>query len=140
LNTLILYGAVLLACFFLLKNLYLAALIYVETKLAAGITASVSNRLFRSYLYTSYSFHLQRNPAKFVRNLTEESVDSVEFIKGGMHLMREGLVLAVVFVLAVSISRCVGLSLGVASSAKSIGAVKCRSSIRPWAQSKISRY
>jgi ATP-binding cassette, subfamily B, bacterial PglK len=110
LNTLILYGAVLLACFFLLKNLYLAALIYVETKLAAGITASVSNRLFRSYLYTSYSFHLQRNPAKFVRNLTEESVDSVEFIKGGMHLMREGLVLAVVFVLLILVDPLVSLS------------------------------
>ena len=108
--TLILYGAGLLAALFLFKNLYLAALIYAETRLTAGVTASVSNRLFRAYLYSPYTFHLQRNPAELICNLTDESVHSVDFIKGGMRLMREGLVLAVVFLLLILVDPLVSFS------------------------------
>jgi ATP-binding cassette subfamily C protein len=107
---LILYGAGLLAGLFLLKNLYLAALIYAETHLTAGVTTSISNRLFRAYIYSPYTFHLQRNPAALVQNLSDAVVHSVEFIKGGMHLMREGLVLAVVFFLLILVDPLVSLS------------------------------
>lgn len=107
---LILYGAGLLAGLFLLKNLYLAALIYAETHLTAGVTTSISNRLFRAYIHSPYTFHLQRNPAALVQNLSDAVVHSVEFIKGGMHLMREGLVLAVVFSLLILVDPLVSLS------------------------------
>ena len=110
LASLILYGAGLLASLFLLKNLYLAALIYAETRLTADVTTSVSNRLFCAYIYSPYTFHLQRNPAALVRNLDDEIIHGVEFIKGGMHLMREGLVLAVVFFLLILVDPLVSLS------------------------------
>jgi ATP-binding cassette subfamily C protein len=110
LASLILYGAGLLAGLFLLKNLYLAALIYAETRLTADVTASVSNRLFRAYLYSPYTFHLQRNPAALVRNLIGEAIDAVDFVKGGMRLVREGLVLVVVFLLLILVDPLVSLS------------------------------
>ena len=96
-----LYGAGLLAGLFLLKNIYLTALIYAEIRLTQDVTASVSTRLFHAYLYSPYPFHLRRNPAELTRNLTEESNGAVQFIKGGMRLVRDGLVLAVVFLLMI---------------------------------------
>ncbi|PWT73777.1 MAG: hypothetical protein C5B60_07740 [Chloroflexi bacterium] len=105
-----LYGAGLLAGLFLLKNLYLAMLLYSETLLTASVTASVAKRLFRAYLYSPYTFHLQRNPAKVVRNLTEEAVHCVDFIKGGMRLIREGLVLVVIFLLLLVVDPLVSFS------------------------------
>lgn len=109
-TSLALYSAGLLASLFMLKNLYLATLLYAETLFTAGVTASVANRLFRAYLYSPYTFHLQRNPANVVRNLTEEAVHCVDFIKGGMRLIREGLVLVVVFLLLLVIDPLVSLS------------------------------
>src|SRR5262249_9304387 len=94
---LVLYGASLLAAFFLLKNLYIATLFYTETRLAAGVAATVSKRLFRGYVHSPYTFHLQRNPADLVRILTEECFRSVDFLKAGIRLLRDGMVLGVVF-------------------------------------------
>src|SRR5215831_1215823 len=86
-SILVLYGAGLLATFFLLKNSYIASLIYAETRLSASITATVSKRLFQGYLYSPYTFHLQRNPADLVRNITEEAVRSVDFFKASVRLL-----------------------------------------------------
>jgi ATP-binding cassette, subfamily B, bacterial PglK len=108
--TLVLYGAGILAGVFIVKNLYLAALTYAEARLGADVTASASKRLFRAYLYSPYTFHLQRNPAELLRNLIDESIHCMEFVKGGVRLLREGLVLAVVFVLLMFFDPLVSLS------------------------------
>jgi ATP-binding cassette, subfamily B, bacterial PglK len=108
--TLVLYGAGVLAGVFIVKNLYLAALTYAEARLGADVTAAASKRLFRAYLYSPYTFHLQRNPAELLRNLIDESIHCMEFVKGGVRLLREGLVLAVVFVLLMFFDPLVSLS------------------------------
>ena len=100
-TNLILLGAALLAGVFLFKNMYLVTLIYAETQFVQSLTASISNRLFQAYLLNPYTFHLQRNPAELIRNLTDEAVYAVQFVKAGMRLVREGLVLALVFLLMV---------------------------------------
>ena len=97
--TLALYGAGLMAGLFLVKNVYLIALTYAETRLTQDATASVSTRLFGGYLYRPFTFHLHRNPAELIRNLTEEVEHAVLFVKSGMRLIREGLILAVVLLL-----------------------------------------
>jgi ATP-binding cassette subfamily C protein len=106
----VLYGAALLATFFLGKNLYLTILVFAETGLTAGITASISSRLFQGYLYSPYTVHLRRNPAEFVRNITEEVFHSIEFLKGGMRLIREGLVLIVVLLVLVFVDPLVSIA------------------------------
>ena len=108
-SNLILLGAALVAGVFLFKNLYVVSLIYAETHLAQGLTASISNRLFQGYLHTPYTFHLQRNPAELVRNLTEEAVYASQFVKAGMRLVREGLALIFILVLMVLVEPVVSL-------------------------------
>jgi ATP-binding cassette, subfamily B, bacterial PglK len=100
-RSLILSSAGILAGLFLVKNLYLAGLVFCETQLTQSVMSSVSNRLFRAYLYSPYSFHLLRNPAELIRNLTTETSEVVEFLRGGLRLAREGLVLTVILTLLV---------------------------------------
>lgn len=118
-SDLVLYCAALLAGLFLLKNLYLSTLTYAETRLLQDVLASVSNRLFQLYLNSPYTFHLQRNPAELIRNLTDEITHAIDVLKGGMRLVREGLVLAVILLLMMMVDPLVSLSvlvlLGVAS-------------------------
>lgn len=109
-GTLALYGAGLLTAFFLMKNSYIAGLIYGETRLAANITAHLSKRLFQGYLDRTYTFHLQRNPAELVRNITEEAVRSVDFLKAGVRLLREGLVIGVILSLLLFFDRLITVS------------------------------
>jgi ATP-binding cassette subfamily C protein len=117
--TLVLCGASLLATFFLLKNLYIAALVYAESQLAVAVTTNVSKRLFQGYLYSPYTFHLQRNPAELVRNITEESIRSVDFLKASMRILRESLISGVVFLLLLFFDSVVTLTVFIMLSAAS---------------------
>ena len=62
-------GAV-LAGFFILKNLVLAAVAYFQASFVAGRQAALSARLLSAYLHRPYTFHLQRNSAELIRNTT----------------------------------------------------------------------
>lgn len=54
------------------KNVYLSFLTYVQYRFLFSKQITLSRRLFSSYLYSSYTFHLQRNPAELIRNLSAE--------------------------------------------------------------------
>lgn len=58
---------------FLIKNVYLTILTYLQCRFIYDKQIELCSRLFRSYLYSPYSFHLQRNSADLIRNLTTET-------------------------------------------------------------------
>ena len=82
----------------------------VKLNLPQTITAHLSKRLFQGYLDRTYTFHLQRNPAELVRNITEEAVRSVDFLKAGVRLLREGLVIGVILSLLLFFDRLITVS------------------------------
>jgi len=55
-----------LAGFFVLKNLLLAAAVYFQARFIAARQAKLSTRLFAAYLNQPYTFHLQRNSTDLV--------------------------------------------------------------------------
>jgi ABC-type multidrug transport system fused ATPase/permease subunit len=57
---------------FVVKAAFLATLFWCQTRFAYGMQANLSQRLFAVYLSQPYSFHLQRNSAELIRNLTSE--------------------------------------------------------------------
>ncbi len=61
-----------LIIFYVLKNIYLSLLTYVQFKFLFNQQVSLSDRLFSSYLYSPYTFHLERNPAELILNLSNE--------------------------------------------------------------------
>lgn len=108
--TVTLYGAIALAGIFLVKNIYIAMLIYAESRVHREVTASVATRLFRAYMYSPYAFHLHHNPAQLIRNVSSEVTQAVNLMSSGVLVLREGLVLVVVFVLLLLMDPLVSLS------------------------------
>jgi ABC-type multidrug transport system fused ATPase/permease subunit len=79
---------------YLFKNLYLAFLAWWQTRFAFGVQAQLSQRLFTTYLRQPYTFHLQRNSAQLIRNVTAEvSLFTSNALLPGMLLLTEILVL-----------------------------------------------
>ena len=60
-----------LALVFTLKAFFLTYLSYAHTKFFADTRVSLSNRLYNIYLNKPYSFHLNNNSSKLIRNINE---------------------------------------------------------------------
>ena len=79
---------------YLVKTLYLIFLAWWQTRFAFGVQAQLSQRLFTTYLRQPYTFHLQRNSAQLLRNVTAEtSYFNAYVIVAGLIIITEGLVL-----------------------------------------------
>lgn len=79
---------------YLVKNSFLAFLTWRQTRFAFDVQAQLSQRLFTAYLRQPYTFHLQRNSAQLIRNVTGEvSVFTSNTLLPAMHLCTEILVL-----------------------------------------------
>jgi ABC-type multidrug transport system fused ATPase/permease subunit len=77
---------------YFLKNIFLAFLIKKQTAFAYGVQEKLSKRLFTIYLRQPYIFHLQRNSAELVRNITGEVVLFTAVLTSGMLMLTELLV------------------------------------------------
>ena len=93
-QTLIIGGMLVLVGVYLIKSLFLALLVWQQTHFAYGMQAQLSQRLFTVYLRQPYTFHLQRNSAQLIRNVTSEVGMLISNgIRPGMLLLTESLVL-----------------------------------------------
>lgn len=79
---------------FLIKNLFIAFLIGKQTFFAYDVQEKLSQRLFEGYLRQPYTFHLQRNSAELVRNVTGEVSLFTSTLTGGLLMCTEFLVAA----------------------------------------------
>ena len=64
--------SIFLLAVYLFKNFYLAALTYGQYYFLYRKQVSLSGQLLSLYLYSPYTFHLQRNSADLIRNMTSE--------------------------------------------------------------------
>lgn len=78
---------------YLLKNLFLAFLAWQQARFAFGVQAQLSQRLFATYLHQPYTFHLQRNSAQLMRNVTTEVGMFATVLISGLNIATEMLVL-----------------------------------------------
>lgn len=104
-----LYGAGLLATVFLFKNAFAATLVVLEAHVLRDATTGLATRLFSGYMGSPYTFHLQRNPAQLIRNVTAEVVNAVALLANSILVARETLVLIVVFLLLLIVDPLVSL-------------------------------
>lgn len=58
---------------YIVKNLFFAGLFYLQNRFGFAKQNKLSERLFSLYLRLPYTFHLQRNTAELLRNLTHET-------------------------------------------------------------------
>lgn len=89
-----------LAILFLIKNSFLAFLAWRQATFSYSTRADLSNQLFSHYLHQPYAFHLQRNSAQLIRNVTSEASLFAVAINGVMTIITEFLItLGVIFIL-----------------------------------------
>ena len=63
-----------LAFIYTFKVLFLTYFSYAQTKLLADLRVSLSDKLYRTYLNKPYTFHLNNNSSKLIRNIDEISL------------------------------------------------------------------
>lgn len=69
---LLLWGSGALVGIFIIKSVYIIAFNYFEAHFVYRRQYSISHRLMRSYMQAPYIFHLQKNTAVLLRNITQE--------------------------------------------------------------------
>lgn len=94
----ILWAALGLILVFTVKNVYLAFLAYAKARYSSKRQVSISNRLFRAYLHSPYTFHLQRNTAELLRNTNSEAGAISALVLTLFTLTMEGMVLGFIFI------------------------------------------
>jgi ABC-type multidrug transport system fused ATPase/permease subunit len=64
---------------YVVKNIYLLALTYIQNRFILARQHELGTRLFRSYLYSPYQFHLKHNSSELLRNvkLTANVIGSI---------------------------------------------------------------
>ena len=82
-----------LVAIYFTKNIFMAFLAWRQTRFAYGLQAELSQRLFTIYLRQPYTFHLQRNSAQLIRNVTGEVTMFAESVMNALNVATELLVL-----------------------------------------------
>ena len=94
-----------LVAFYVVKNIFFTVLIYRQNRFGFRTQGKLSSRLFAHYLSLPYTFHLQRNTADLLRNLTYESDQLVwSVLIPGLTLITEALIALGLMVLLFSFS------------------------------------
>jgi ABC-type multidrug transport system fused ATPase/permease subunit len=88
---------------FLLKNAFLAFLAWRQMRFAFGVQVRLSQQLFTSYLRQPYTFHLQRNSAQLIRNVTTEVSLFNQAMVSALNIATELLVLVGIAALLVAV-------------------------------------
>tara|TARA_B100001989_G_scaffold37351_1_gene22399 strand:+ start:10062 stop:11801 length:1740 start_codon:yes stop_codon:yes gene_type:complete len=60
--------------FYFLKSIYLALLVYGQSRYIYSLQNNISTRLYKTYLYQPYSFHLHRNSGEIISNSVTEAM------------------------------------------------------------------
>lgn len=77
-ENIVLLSVSLFALIYVLKGFYLSALAWLAGRFTYAVKADVSNDLMEIYLIAPYEYHLQKNSAQLIRNLTTETVQLVQ--------------------------------------------------------------
>lgn len=90
----LLLGAMLaLVAIYVIKNSYFAFLTWRQTRFAFNFQTELSERLFALYLRQPYAFHLRRNSAQLMTNVTGEVGTCALVLNNAMSLITEVMVL-----------------------------------------------
>jgi ABC-type multidrug transport system fused ATPase/permease subunit len=74
---------------YFVKAIFLLYSGWVQSKFTAGLKVNISQRLFTTYMHQPYEFHLQRNSAQLIRNVTDEVFELVLSFGAVMSLLSE---------------------------------------------------
>ena len=109
-NDILIYGGATLTLIFVLKNIYLALLVYLQGSLVKKIRSNLGEKVFKLYLNAPFKLHYEKNPADILRNIMGETSQAVTVLLQSFNLFREILILLTIFALLVYVDTLVSFS------------------------------
>ena len=85
--------------FFLFKNLCIFFITYYQARLVFSQRAHHSRKLFQSYMYAPYSYHLEHNSAECDRNIRYEIPHTFSFIESLLQIFSNIFLVLVIFLI-----------------------------------------
>lgn len=91
---LVTWGLLVLLAIYVVKALFLAFLAWRQTRFAFDVQAQISKKLFNIYLRQPYTFHLHRNSAQLIRNISiDVNLFTLKCMLPSLMIITEGLVM-----------------------------------------------
>ena len=84
--------AILIFIIFLVKNIVLFLLIYLQNKIMMNLRVNLSEVLLNNYLFTEYQFFIEKNRPDIIRNFSLDLYSTVNYISSFLIFVREILV------------------------------------------------
>jgi len=101
----LIFTAIMLLFFYVIKNLYLVFFQYVQNTVILNQQTKLAVRLYKSYLTKPYTFHLQRNSSELLRNINEEVRKVLQgMVLSTFQLLTELFVITCILILLLTIS------------------------------------
>ena len=88
-TSIIIFSAIFIIFSFFIKSLIVYLVIYFELKLFRDIYLILSNKLFQKYINETYSEHIKRNKSEIIRNLNEEVLNTSNYVRAVLIIVRE---------------------------------------------------
>ena len=98
-KVLAMYMLITLVMVFIIKNSFLVFVNYFSGMILKRIRENLTNKMFRDYINSKYEFHIQRNSADLIRNVNSEVSKAVYYIIGHVSLIKEILILFMIFLI-----------------------------------------
>lgn len=96
---LIVFGMISLVIVYGFKALFIAFLSWKQTSFTSSVQVDLSQNLFTAYLEQPYAFHLQRNSAQLMNNISTPVGHAIKTLNYGLVLLSEMLVLSGISIL-----------------------------------------
>ena len=94
---LLIWGSAGLVGIFIFKSAYSITFKYFEARYIYNRRYTVSHRMMRSYMHAPYTFHLERNTAELLRNVTHEiNVFVNNVVANLLRMAREGILVSAI--------------------------------------------
>ncbi|MEB3826905.1 ABC transporter ATP-binding protein [Phormidium sp. CCY1219] len=84
---------------YLIKNAYLTGLTYLQCRFICNKQVELCARLFHAYLYSPYTFHLQRNSAELIQKINSEAFMVGSILSTGILALTEITILTAIALL-----------------------------------------
>ena len=108
---LILYFSSFIIIFFILKNLFLIFVLYLQGSFHRTAKKTLTNKIYSNYLSADYTFFLSRNSSIIIRTIVEDAANTSIFLLNIVNLLRESLILIAVTTLLLTINFSIALGL-----------------------------
>lgn len=96
-NNILVFFSFFLFTFFILKNIFVLIVLYLENLFFFQFKTYLSTKIFSIYIDNNYSFHIERSPSELMRNIIQESANISNIILFLLSSSREIMVFLTLF-------------------------------------------